>query len=543
MSRRTTALLAAVPVLFLAVFFAYPVLSILGRGLAPDGELDLGVLGEVLGRRRTWDIAWFTFWQAAVSTALTIAVGLPVAHVFARFRFPGQRGLRAALTVPFVMPTVVVATAFLTLLGPAGPLPIDLRRTIWAVLIAHVFFNVAVVVRTVGGAWANLDPRPEEAARVLGAGRLRTFVEITLPRLAPALGAAAALVFLFTFTSFGVVLILGGPSLATLEVETYVQTVTFLNLDVAAVLALLQLTAVVVLLVVQRRLLERPAARQGQRQRSADVASRRPRTLGERLWVTANLALVGVLLGTPLLLLVERSFRTGDGYGLGNWRALGERGRGSTLFVTPWEAVRNSLWAAVIASAIALAVGGLAAAAIAYGRGATARTLDTSLMLPLGTSAATIGFGFLIALDSPPLDLRSSPWIVPIAHALVAVPFVIRVLVPSMRAVDQRLRDAAAVLGAPPGRVWREVDLPIVARAGIVATGFAFAISMGEFGATAFLARPDRPTIPTAIYRFLGRPGALNVGQALAMSVILMVVTATAVMLIERFRVGGVGEF
>jgi thiamine transport system permease protein len=439
------------------------------------------------------------------------------------------------------MPTVVVATAFLTLLGPAGPLPIDLRRTIWAVLVAHVFFNVAVVVRTVSGAWANLDPRPEEAARVLGAGRLRTFVEITLPRLAPALGAAAALVFLFTFTSFGVVLILGGPALATLEVETYVQTVTFLNLDVAAVLALLQLTAVVVLLAVQRRLADRPAGRQ--RQRSTEVTTRQPRTLGERLWVCGNLALVGVLLGTPLLLLVERSFRVGDGYGLGNWRALGERGRGSTLFVTPWEAVRNSLWAAVVASALALVVGGLAAAAIAYGRGATARTLDTSLMLPLGASAATIGFGFLIALDAPPLDLRSSPWIVPIAHALVAVPFVIRVLVPSMRAVDQRLRDAAAVLGAPPGRVWREVDLPIVARAGIVATGFAFAISMGEFGATAFLARPDRPTIPTAIYRFLGRPGALNAGQALAMSVILMAVTATAVLLIERFRVGGVGEF
>ena len=543
MRRRTTALLAAVPVVFLAVFFVYPLLSILGRGLAPDGQLDLGVLGEVLGRRRTWEIAWFTLWQAAVSTALTIAVGLPVAHVFARFRFPGKRALRAALTVPFVMPTVVVATAFLTLLGPAGPLPIDLRRTIWAVLVAHVFFNVAVVIRTVGGAWANLDPRPEEAARVLGAGRLRTFVEITLPRLAPALGAAAALVFLFTFTSFGVVLILGGPGLATLEVETYVQTVTFLNLDVAAVLALLQLTAVVAVLAVQRCIVERPTAHQGQRQRSTEVTTRRPRTLGERLWVGGNLALVGALLATPLVLLVERSFRVGDGYGLGNWRALGERGRGSTLFVTPWEAVRNSLWAAVVASALALVVGGLAAAAIAYGRGATARSLDTSLMLPLGTSAATIGFGFLIALDSPPLDLRSSPWIVPIAHALVAVPFVIRVLVPSMRAVDQRLREAAAVLGAPPGRVWREVDLPIVARAGIVAAGFAFAISMGEFGATAFLARPDRPTIPTAIYRFLGRPGALNAGQALAMSVILMAVTATAVMLIERFRVGGVGEF
>jgi len=536
-----TAVLAAVPILFLAVFFAYPLVSILWRGLAPDGVLDLAAAGEVLGDGRIWEIAWFTMWQAAVSTVLTVVLGLPAAQVFARYRFPGKRLARALVTVPFVLPTVVVATAFLTLLGPTGPLGIDLRRTIWAVLIAHVFFNLAVVIRTVSGAWAVLDPRPEEAARVLGASPLRAFLTVTLRRLVPALGAASAIVFLFTFTSFGVVLILGGPGLATLEVETYVQTVTFLNLDVAAILALLQLAAVVALLVAQRLVVAR--RERGERLQAERASARPPRGWRQRAWVTANLAGLGLFLGVPVAVLVERSFRVGDGYGLEWWRSLGRRGRGSTLFVTPWEAVTNSLTAALVAMVIALVVGGVAAVVIGYGRGAPAHGLDAVLMLPLGASAATIGFGFLIALDTPPLDLRTSPWIVPIAHALVGIPFVIRIMVPAIRSVEGRLRGAAATLGASPWQAWRAVDLPLVGRSLAVAAGFAFAISMGEFGATTFIARPDRPTIPVAIYRFLGRPGDANYGQALAMSVILMVVTATAVLVIERFRVGEVGDF
>ena len=128
-------------------------------------------------------------------------------------------------------------------------------------------------------------------------------------------------------------------------------------------------------------------------------------------------------------------------------------------------------------------------------------------MLPLGTSAATVGFGLLIALDRLPFDLRDSLWLVPIAQALVGIPFVIRTVVPVLRAIDEDLRSAAAVLGASPWRVWREIDLPIVFRAFVVAAGFAFAISLGEFGATAFLVRADRPTVPVAIYQLLGRPG------------------------------------
>jgi thiamine transport system permease protein len=157
-------------------------------------------------------------------------------------------------------------------------------------------------------------------------------------------------------------------------------------------------------------------------------------------------------------------------------------------------------------------------------------------MLPLGASAVMLGLGFVIAFDTPPLDFRSEPWLVPVVQALVAIPFVVRIVAPALRGIDEHQREAASLLGASPGRVRREIDLPIVSRGLAVAAGFAFAISLGEFGATVFLARPDRPTLPVAIFRFLGRPGELNAAEAYALAVVLMGVTATAVFLVERLR-------
>jgi thiamine transport system permease protein len=538
------ALMLAVPLVFLGVFFVYPVASIVGRGLTPGGSLDLSPLGGVVTDAQLRGVVWFTIWQAAVSTALTVLVALPGAYVFARYEFRGKRLVRAAVLVPFVLPTVVVGSAFLALLGDAGPLGfLGLDQSLAAILLAHVFFNYAVVVLVVGGLWAHLDPRQEDAARVLGAGRWQTFRSVTLPALRPAIAAAAVIVFLFTSTSFGVILILGGPGYSTLETEIYRQTVQFLDLPQAAALSIVQLAAVVAVLLVA-------GVAQGRRSealrlRARAETSRAPRSAGERAVVGLNLAVMALLLGGPIAVLVERSFDTAGGYSLGFYRALSELRRTSTVFVPPIEAVRNSVVFASIATVIALVIGGLAAFAIAGpGRGARrTRGLDTLLLLPLGVSAVTIGFGFLIALDRPPLDLRASPVLIPIAHALVAAPFVARVLIPVLRSIDQRLRDAAAVLGASPRRVWREIDLPIVARAFLVAAGFAFAISLGEFGATIFIARPDYPTLPVVIFRLLGQTGPLNFGAAMAASVILMAVTAVAILAIERFRFADIGEF
>jgi thiamine transport system permease protein len=244
---------------------------------------------------------------------------------------------------------------------------------------------------------------------------------------------------------------------------------------------------------------------------------------------------MALLLGAPLALLVERSFRSGDGHDLSAWRALGDAGGNSRLFVAPLDAVGNSLRFAAVATGVAVTLGGMAAAVLARARGRLARALDGLLVLPLGTSAVTVGFGFLISLDEP-VDLRASPLLVPLAQAVVALPFVVRTMTPVLRSIDPRLHEAAAVLGASPARVWRTIDLPLVRRAVLVAAGFAFAISLGEFGATTVIARADSPTVPVVIARLLARPGSLNVGQAFALSVVLMALTATAVLLVDRWR-------
>ncbi len=547
-------LLVGIPLFFLGLFFLYPVAAVLVLGLVDAQGVRLDALSRVVFDPRLRGVAWFTVWQASLSTLLTMAVALPGSYVVARYDFPGKRFVRAAATVPFVLPTVVVASAFLALLGPRSPLnpllqgwfnladpPLRLQHTIWAILIAHIFFNYAVVLRTVGGAWSQLDPATEEAARVLGASRWRAFREVTLPLLRPAVAAAGSIVFLFTFTSFGVVLLLGGPRFATLEVEIYRQTAQLLNLPMASALAMVQMTGVFLLLIAYSRYEEHRAV--VWRMRPARQVSRPPRSYGEWTAVGAVLASIAVLLVAPLLVLVERSLAGAEGYGLGFYQALSESRRGSTLFVPPTEAVRNSLAFATAATGIALAVGAMASMVVASRRGWPSRLFDAVLMLPLGTSAVTVGLGFLIVLDRPPLNLRASPLLIPIAHALVAIPFVVRAVAPVVRSIDQRLREAASVLGASPRRVWREVDLPIVFRSLLVAAGFAFAVSLGEFGATVFIARPDFPTLPIAIFRFLGQPGGLNFGQAMAMSSILMAITALAILIIERFRMGEVGGF
>jgi thiamine transport system permease protein len=534
------AVAVVVPLAFLGAFFVYPVASIIGRGLTSTGTFDASPVLDVVRDPALRRIAWFTLWQAVVSTVLTLLIAWPCTYVVARCAIPGRRLVRALVIVPFVMPTVVVAIAFLALLQPGGALGfLGWERGVAPILLAHVFFNVAVVVRTVGTFWEQVDPRTTDAARVLGASRLRAFVTTTLPLLVPSIAAAASIVFLFTFTSFGVVLLLGGGTHATLEVEIYRQTARLLDLHVAAGIAIAQMLAIVAVLVVVSRLQERRASTQ--RLVAARDTARRPR--GALQW-TGALAALGatlVFLGAPLAVLVLRSFSAGGHASLTHYRALS--GSNDLLFVSPWQAVRNSLVYAAAATVMAVVIGGLASFAIAGRRRGSTRAMDVLFMLPLGTSAVTVGFGFLVALDHRPLDLRTSVVLIPIAHAIVAIPFVVRVMVPLLRSIDPRLRDAAAVLGASPARVWREIDLPVVARAVAVAAGFAAAVSLGEFGATLFIARPDSPTIPVAIYRLLGRPGSANFGQAMALSTVLMAVTALAVLVVESVRPARTPEF
>lgn len=545
-------LIYALPLVFFGLFYVYPLAAIFELSFTRQAES--GWLLDLLSDPYTWRLLWFTVWQAALSTLLTLILALPGAYVFARYRFWGKETLRAIITLPFVLPTIVVATAFTALIGPRGLLnqtlmtwfdlagpPINLNHTLWAILLAHVFYNYSLALRMVSGFWQNLSPQVEEAALMLGASPRQVFWQVTWPRLWPAVTAAALLVFVFCFTSFGVILILGGPQFATLEVEIYLQAANLFNLPVAAALSLLQILFTLLLMVLYTRT-QRRAARP-LRLQSVTQAQRAVRSWSDWLVVGGNVGLMGLLLGAPLFALVWRSFRTDSGFSLRYYQALFVNQRGSALFVTPIESVVNSLQIAGATVGLAVVVGLCSALLLSRPQQGWVRWLDPLFMLPLTTSAVTLGFGYVLTRSSLPFGLGQSWWLIPVVHALVGIPFVIRSILPALQRLPPSLKEAALILGATPAQAWWRVEWPLVRRAVLVGAVFAFTISMGEFGASIFLARPQAPTLPVAIYRYLGQPGAMNYGQALAMSSVLMLVCAVGFVAIERFRLGDEGEF
>lgn len=561
-----TFLLWLLPLTFLMLFYFYPLGSILHLSFERGETAWWRVFAEMGTSPTVRRVFLFTVWQALLSTLLTLAIGLPGAYLFARYQFRGKSLLRALTGVPFVMPTLVVAAGFNALLGPRGwantalmaifPFsepPIRFLNSLPAILVAHVFYNTTIVLRMVGDFWSHLDPRLEQASRVLGGSRWQTFWEVTAPLLTPAILASALLVFIFDFTSFGVILVLGGAGFATLEVEIYYQAISLFNLPMAATLSVLQLGCMLGLTVVYTRLaagLSRPL-----NLRAQTHTQRRLETWRGRLAAGMMITLLFVLLISPLFALAARSVvqltpnptREGDvaqGLTLAFYRALRQNPQQSLFYAPPTTALSISLGYALATVLLSLGLGLPAALALARGEESSLnRVLDPLLMLPLGTSAVTLGLGFLVSLNHPPFDLRASVLLVPLAHTLVAFPFVVRSLTPALRGIQPNLRRAAAVMGASPWQVFRHVDLPLVGRALLVAATFAFTISIGEFGATSLISRPEYPTVPVVIYRFLSRPGAMNYGQALALSTILMTFSVVSMLAIERFRVADVGEF
>ena len=535
-------LLWSLPLAFLALFFFTPLAKIFSITFLPS---TLTVQNIQIAIHQLL----FTFYQAAASTVLTLLIGLPSAALFARYDFPSKSLIRALTSVPFLLPTVVVAAAFNSLFNSLNaifqssnslfPLSSFLLQPspFLLILLAHTFYNTTIVIRIVGAALSSLDPKLEQTARSLGADSFRTWTHVTLPLLRPAILAASLLVFLFDFTSFGVILLLGRSQLATLEVEIYLQAVKFLNLPLAALLAIIQLFFTIIFSILYSQLATRSSY--PLQPRSTPT---KPQNLQQKLIIAAFLFFLSSFFLLPLASLPIRSLtrlepdraQRGEvqyGFTADYYRELFINRRNSVFYVPPVQAIFNSLAFASATTILSLLIGFPAAFALAKPM-ALEKVLDPLIMLPLGSSAVMLGLGFLLTFGR----WLTSPLIVPFAHTLVALPFVIRTLQPAIASVPQRLRQAASTLGASPLEVWKTIDLPILRRATLAAATFAFTISLGEFGATLLIARPDYPTIPVAIERFLSQPGGLNYGQAMAMATILMLITVISILLIEKFR-------
>lgn len=503
------------PTLFLLVFLVYPLIVL---------AVTVGSGGSVLERLlapEIWRVTGLAAGQAAASTVVALAIGLPLANVVSRYRYRGRALAQALITVPFVLPTVVVALAFRSLLGPGVP------QGLGVVIAAHAYVNLAVVVRIVGAQWAQHSGDYENVARTLGATRWGAFVSITLPSLRSSIASAAAVVFVFCFTSLGIVLILGDPLTRTLESQILRQTSVLLDFTGAAASALVQLVVVSAVL-----LLGAAAARRSPTRRSRPVALRPlPVSPVARFAVLGTAVIGAVVVLAPVVALVSASIRSGNGWTLSWWTSLGSIDAGTTRIGSPLTAIGTSLTYAVATSLVAALVGGLAALTVLT----RARWVVLIAVVPLGVSAATLGLGTLLAFGRPPVDLRATGLLVPIAHSLVAVPLVVAVVAPALRSTDSRLMSVASTLGARPARAFATTYGPVLRIVMLASAALAGAVSLGEFGAAAFLSRAAAPTVPVQIVRLLGRPGEQSLGVAAALAVILVVITLAVVLLVDRW--------
>ena len=546
-------LLILVPLAYLGIFFLYPLIAILHKSLYGDGGYNLGQFISLAGDPYYLGRIWFTTWQALVSTLFTLIIGLPAAFLFAKYEFPGKTLLKAATTLPFVMPTIVVAMGFLALFGHNGLFntflmhifdldytPINIVNSLTVIFMAHAFYNYSIVVRIVSSIWANLDPSLEETAKMLGASPLKVFYHVTLPLLLPAIVSSALLCFIFCFTSFGVVLVLGGAEFATLEVSIYELTAKLFRLPMAGALSVIQLAFTYIFLLLYARIQETSAIPINFKPR--ELTTRKNITLQDRFFIFGAVLII-LAITSPLISLVIRTIFFEGVDSAAQISNLFSNERGSYFHLSPVKIVFNSLRFALCAMFVSLVLGTIVSYYISKSSKRTKSVRDALFMLPLGVSAVTLGFGYIISLSNPPIDIRGSWIILVVAHSLVAYPFVIRSLLPVLQGIAPNLRAAAMVLGADPKRVFISIDLPLITPALIVGATFAFAVSMGEFGASLILVRQEFTTIPVAIFRYLGLPGAENLWNALAMSSLLMVVVALGFIGIERFRYKDLGSF
>ena len=487
--------------LFLLGALLYPLARVVALGAGPG-------FFEVLADPYYWGRLLWSLEYGLVSASAVLVLAVPLAYGLG-YAFPGRAAWVALAGVPFVLPTLVVAAGFLALVGPRGLLGINLVGTPLVLVWASVFYNLGFAARILHGLLARAGQELEAAARTLGAGPFRAFLRVTLPVLSPGLLAAGGLTFLYTFASFGVPLLLGGYRYATLEVEIYRLLAFELDFPRASALVLWQVAVLAATslgyLWAGRRI-------------AGGLAVGEPKALPPKgRWLLAGALWGGLLLLLlPLFALFAASLAAPEGFGLGNYRRL-LAPEASYFAPSLTQALSNTLRFSFAALLLALPAG-LFYALAARGGGVLVEVLG---LLPLFVSPVSLGVGYLLAYPG----LRASAFLLVLAYATLGYPLLARALVPALRGISEELLGAAATLGAGPWRRLVRVELPLVRPALLAGSALALGSAIGEFGATLLLVRPEWATLTVAIYERLGKPGLANYGEAMAMSVVLALVS------------------
>lgn len=507
------------PLVFICVLFYWPLSKIVSLGLSGDW---LATFQD----QQTLEAIWFTLWQSAVSTLICLLLGVPGAYILYRKKFRGQKIMRAIITVPLVLPTIVVAISFSNFdFIPAIPL----------ILLANVFVNYSLVVRAVGGVWASMDNETEEAAALAGAGRFRTVLSITLPQLKPALVSAAALTFLFCTSSYGIILILGGGLVNSVETQIASAALQFLDLPKASALAMLQTALTLIAFSVAQSIAKRPIGLD-----QVDESTNKP-PLDSRDWpaiAITGFVFFGIIV-LPIATVLSQALSVAGEFSFENFARLAGRGERDILNISVWQASLNTLRNLIVAGTLSVGLGVLVSYLLSRtvasnkrrgGRQLISnRILDLLFLMPVGISSVVLGFGYLITFGDGPLPIRASWLVMPLVQALIAMPLVIRLVYPALVSIGSDHREAASLAGANASQTWWMVESGIIRNVLFTAAGFAAIASIGEFGATSLLAYGDQATLTTVLFALISRPGDVNYGMAMAVCAILIALTFSVV--------------
>src|ERR1019366_7287622 len=493
-----------IPLIFFGLLFYFPLFKIMEHGFT-------GPWLHFITSSETLKIIWFTIWQAAISAIIAILLGFPGAYVLYRCSFPGQRLIRALITVPFMLPTIVVAIGFTEF---------HRMSIITTIICANVFMNYSLAVRVIGGTWANLNWDIDEAAAIDGAGRFETFIKISWHQLKNATASTFSLIFLYCAANFGIVLVLGNGSTNTIETEIYTNATQYLDLSKATALVLAQTLLTVFVFVVARRLSKNPISIVGFA-KSKDQKPFDHRDLPALLITIVVFTLISI----PIIGIITKSFNSG----LSNYRALAGTGQENFLTISIVQALLNAFRNALIMMIISLAIGLIISFLLYKSSLIWSRLGEVVFQIPLGVSSVVLGLGYLLCFGSGIFPLRSSWLITPIAQSLLAIPLVVRLIYPALRGIDPELLEAAALDSASSGDTWWLIELPAVKNVLLIAMGYGAIISIGDFGAANFLAYGQQGTVTTVLYQLISKPGAANYGMAMAASAILILITFVVV--------------
>jgi thiamine transport system permease protein len=540
------------PLLFLSFFFFFPLFSILLEGLTEDGgALTLSHLRAIVTDAYYVRVIAFTGEQAVLSTIASILLGLPGAFILARFDFRGKSLIKALTTVPFVLPSIIVVLGFVIFFGNNGFLnraimaatgggepPLKILYSMRAIILAHTFYNFPICIRLVSSIWSRINPDLERAAQSLGARGFRLFFNVTLPQLLPGILAAAALIFIFCFTSFAVILVLGGgPKFTTIEVAIY--RLAKVNLDLKAGSAFAIIESVLSIgfmwgyIGLQRRVSF--AESSGREREKTPFFSLIKGPWG--ILAVLYLIVTFLIIVAPMLSAVGNSFLRRAGWA-GNtvltvsWYEKLFLEAGTNAFTVSYlTAIKNSLFFGLMTILFSMPIGTLIAYVTTRRRFFGQGLFDAVTMLPLGISAVILGLGYIKAYQHLPWDITGKWYAIAFAHTVIAYPFVIRSTGAVFRKINPSLIRAATSLGANRWKAFWTVELPLIKSGLIAGATFAFAISIGEINATLMLYNPRLTTIPIAIYRLIG---SYNYFAACALGTVLMLLCFLVFLLIDK---------